>query len=369
VCKRWSSVLRSDWLWKGHCEARGFHHSTESTPKTKRNCHSEGHRSTAVWRDIYRKRHSVEKRFGRGQYVERKRDSRSAPILDLKTFSASALAACRSGRLLVYDLSGSAEPLGGEWWTTVTKPKMELVRPLRTGEPFSVKPVAAFTCAPLSEGYVGAGYAGNGDGSITVWRLGTREGVANWMGHRGGATTSICHVEGSKLASAGSDGYCCVWDPSAAAKCVWSSPPPAWEGEDPSMRIRKQFTSVSRVDAAVIIAGRKDSSWRAYDTRVGGRHTEVAKYDMNDWCMCVEADGQGSHTVRASDKSVKIFDIRRVGSERGEPLQERHQSSRLLTRFCSDGRYRLVTCGLDGRVLVSSLENDSKQVSEVHSED
>ncbi|KAF4707340.1 hypothetical protein FOZ62_001488, partial [Perkinsus olseni] len=134
------------------------------------------------------------------------------------------------------------------------------------------------------------------DGSITIWRLGTSEGVANWMGHRGGATTSICHLEGSKLASAGSDGYCCVWDPSAAAKCVWSSPPPAWEGEDPSMRIRRQFTSVSRVDAAVIVVGRKDSSWRAYDTRIGGRQTEVAKCVMKDWCMCVEADGFGRAT-------------------------------------------------------------------------
>lgn len=43
----------------------------------------------------------------------------------------------------------------------------------------------------------------------------------------------------------------------------------------PSMRIKKQFTSVSRVDAHVVIAGRKDSSWRVYDTRLGSRVTEV----------------------------------------------------------------------------------------------
>jgi WD40 repeat protein len=86
---------------------------------------------------------------------------------------------------------------------------------------------------------------------------------------------------------------------------------------------------------------------------------------MDDWCLCVEPDPFNTHIFRASDKAVKVFDTRNPS----ECIEERHSGRRLISRFKSDGKLRLVSCGLDGHVLVSSLEERKcvKPVS-LHSE-
>jgi WD40 repeat protein len=68
---------------------------------------------------------------------------------------------------------------------------------------------------------------------------------------------------------------------------------------------------------------------------------------------------------RASDKAVKTFDTRFPTMF----IEERHRSSRLISRFKSDGKLRLVSCGLDGHVLVSSLEQRIELPVSLHSED
>jgi WD40 repeat protein len=96
------------------------------------------------------------------------------------------------------------------------------------------------------------------------------------------------------------------------------------------------------------IIGHRDKKVRLLDFRAG---EYIAALDMDNWCLCVEAD-IADHILRASDKAVKTFDIR----SSNQPCDVRHGTKRLISQFKSDSRLRLVSCGLDGQVLVSSLE-------------
>ena len=83
---------------------------------------------------------------------------------------------------------------------------------------------------------------------------------------------------------------------------------------------------------------------------------------MEDWSLCVEADSSDT-VIRASDRAVKTFDLRLPE----QPIESRHNGRRLISQFKSDSKLRLVSCGLDGQVLVSSLESNHCQPSPVHS--
>ena len=97
------------------------------------------------------------------------------------------------------------------------------------------------------------------------------------------------------------------------------------------------------------IVGFRDKKVRILDFRSGVYVTSLV---MNNWCLCVEAADSSDDVIRASDRAVKTFDLRNPD----EPIDTRHETNRLVSQFKSDSKLRLVSCGLDGQVLVSSLE-------------
>jgi WD40 repeat protein len=107
------------------------------------------------------------------------------------------------------------------------------------------------------------------------------------------------------------------------------------------------------------IIGHRDKCVRILDFRSGDY---VTVCPTEDWCLCVEADSSDA-LIRASDRAVKTFDLRSSASA----VEARHAGKRLIAQFKSDSKLRLVSCGLDGQVLVSSLETSDCQPSPVHS--
>jgi WD40 repeat protein len=51
------------------------------------------------------------------------------------------------------------------------------------------------------------------------------------------------------------------------------------------------------------------------------------------------------------------------------PLESRHRGRRLISKFKSDGSLRMVSCGLDGEIKVSSLESLESTVTSIYSDD
>ena len=102
------------------------------------------------------------------------------------------------------------------------------------------------------------------------------------------------------------------------------------------------------VRGSVAVIGFRDKKARIIDLRSGEYVTSIA---MSNWCLCVETDSS-DYILRASDRAVKTFDLRSPSA----PLDIRHGTNRLISQFKSDSKLRLVSCGLDGQVLVSSLE-------------
>lgn len=106
--------------------------------------------------------------------------------------------------------------------------------------------------------------------------------------------------------------------------------------------------SYSHVPPTVML-GHKDNRARIVDTRSG---KNALILEMSDWCLCVSFSSQDPYVVKAADKAVNFFDLRKPDA----PVDVKHKCKRLISKFSSDDKLRLASCGLDGTVKVSSLE-------------
>ena len=123
-------------------------------------------------------------------------------------------------------------------------------------------------------------------------------------------------------------------------------------------------TTVAALSPTTAIIGCRDNCCRIYDWRQPGGPASIV--EMADWCLCVETSPLPSNPLmfRASDKGVHLFDSRHLSS----PVETRHKSNRLISKFRSDFSLRLVSCGFDGELKISSLESQNGDVS-IHTAD
>ncbi|CBZ52287.1 conserved hypothetical protein [Neospora caninum Liverpool] len=119
-------------------------------------------------------------------------------------------------------------------------------------------------------------------------------------------------------------------------------------------------------ESGLVFTASRDRLVHVFDIRAGdqpvascGRH--------HDWAMCVHVpDGSGTRIFETADRAVHTWDLRRLlgdsqqaGADRGKTakaLAERHRHKQLISGMRLDA-FRLVSCSLDGCVLLSSLEN------------
>ncbi|CAD7966264.1 unnamed protein product [Amoebophrya sp. A120] len=120
----------------------------------------------------------------------------------------------------------------------------------------------------------------------------------------------------------------------------------------------ESVTTLSAVSAYEVWSGGNDRMLNRWDTRVIGTTGPVQSFGpADDWVMMVEAGGQSGNLVRAADKAIHLWDAR-YGTK---PLLTTHKHKKLITRFHSmmtrrTHAPRLVSCSLDGRVKISSLD-------------
>ncbi len=119
--------------------------------------------------------------------------------------------------------------------------------------------------------------------------------------------------------------------------------------------------SLSSIVPSSIILGHKDNRARILDTRTG---RESYRLDLSDWCLCASFSTQDPYIVKAADKAINFIDLRKPNSI----LDTKHKGRRLISKFASDDKLRLASCGLDGTVKVSSLERSSDCPVILHSD-
>jgi WD40 repeat protein len=258
-------------------------------------------------------RHQTEKEFLHGSFGQWSRDNRAKCLaVRLASDGSRAFAAFEDGQIAEYAVNKDELPQ----LTDIFAPR-EQMRPA--------------TCVLSHRGAIFAGY---GTGEV----LGIRDKRVVFEAKMHGGVTSLCAL-GDRLVTGSHD--CCVrlYDVERAdSLCVIA-------GVHSSA-----VASVAALPGSEsVLTGSQDKHLRVIDPRAG---SAAAHARLADWCLCVEA--VDATTVRASDKSVKLFDLRNLAL----PVTEEMTHRKLVSEFRSD-RLRLVSCGLDGCVQVRSLEPET----------
>ncbi|PFH35524.1 WD domain, G-beta repeat-containing protein [Besnoitia besnoiti] len=213
---------------------------------------------------------------------------------------------------------------------------------------------------------------GYSDGKVGVWDYCHPERVLETLEvtaqlHRGrSAVKSVCAVAGGFRGGGGCDILAGAEDGGVALLTA--------DRADIGViqRLRGHTAAIQSIacdtHSGIVFTASRDRFVHVFDIRAGelpvascGRH--------DDWAMCVHiTDGLGDHVFETADRAVHTWDLRRLigdGGGRGgasartaTALVERHRHKQLISGMRLDA-FRLVSCSLDGCVLLSSLENRS----------
>jgi hypothetical protein len=112
---------------------------------------------------------------------------------------------------------------------------------------------------------------------------------------------------------------------------------------------------VDSIFSSSLLVGQRDCCASVIDLRSGRNSHQL---NLTDWCLSVATSSIGPFITKASDKAVNYFDLRKPN----QAVSVKHRGNRLISDFASDDKLRLASCGLDGKVKVSSLEKDGAPV-------
>jgi len=319
VCQDFHTILSDEFFWNAKLASRFaefFYH-----PSVPRNVHPKS---------MYRATHSLEKRFSNGVFS-------SKTNLHLKpAFTSSIL--INHGHLIVGDSRGRIVRYPLPHMADSEIPVMMDLDPVDT----ITNPTQSGVTALCSHA------AGHADGTVTI--LTGSETQRKQVHNPGSRITSITSIDTNSLVTCSSiDRSLRVVDLNTGI-------------EYGIKRFTNQPQSISSSNSLILV-GCLNRHAHIYDNRLLSSNP-VCSVGLDDWCLCVEFDPFDPNRIRASDKSVKTFDIRNTSIM----IEERHRGKRMISRFKSDGKFRLVSCGLDGHVLVSSLEEASKKPISLHSD-
>lgn len=326
VCRRWGEALSDRDLWRTQLQKRFGMSGKFIHPRYRRSivssCSAEASWCDVHPKEVYGATHSLERRFSAGIFVSRSRFHMKS-VISCVTISP--------GGIFVGDVRGRISR------HRHCPPSAE---PIVDGIFASSSPVSALQ-APS---HIPALLSGHSNGTISIWASSDRASLQ-------------VHDVSSRVSSIVSN--------SSSIMSVSSI--------DSSLRLTdfqtgkvstiRRFSSAAIPNAVALpsslpniaLVGFRDNCARVIDTRT---ERDCLKFSLTDWCLCVEACDD-HNLFRASDKSVKLFDVRSTSN----PIEQRHLSDRLVSRFKSDSALRLVSCGLDGEVKISSLEVDKNPVS------
>jgi WD40 repeat protein len=366
-------VFSDEELWRGFFEDRFRGASKQS----QRRVQVEVGNLSA--RDSYAQNHWREKNFREGSFRARASFATShagVPVLDLHvtngTASKIAFAALLDGSIMVYDLDPTHLESSNDLEETPRGRAMG-AQPLRAALlkelSTSMDAGPALCCLPLGvlnqQPADGSGstrgsslVAGFALGRLCAWELSSDQPFVPrcWETAHGGRVSALAALDarsdGSEdsgvapiLLSASSDGLVKAWDMSADR---FGDPVETFAGH------RGAVVSIaSDCHGAVFLTGSHDKTMRLWDIRQGGgRDAQVAQWDQHTWVTCVDFHPTHEHLVFSSDKSVHLWDLRKIDNT---PVKSSHKHKKLVSRFRADP-LRLASCSLDGSVKVSSLE-------------
>ena len=330
VCKSWNTILEDNLIWKKSLVSRFG--SDERLYNYRRRGSQRKSLFTSqriISKETYASTHLLERRFSSGDFSSRFYDRFDAALTDILISGDKVYIGDNKGRIHVHVPSAVGQP-NCDWETP------EAVTP---AEAFNSPNLTGVSCLTDQGSILLSGHA---DGAVSVWSAARTD-----------ETTRIAAHEDN----------CRINSIVAPSECFFASSSPVdmsvriTDVESKSESFMRRFApeaapnalDVSPFSPSVILVGCRDNSVRLVDVRSRKDSIEIS---MADWCLCVEWSHTNEFQIRASDKAVALFDLRAPE----HPLESRHKSERLVTKFKSDSILRLVSCGLDGEVKLSSLE-------------
>lgn len=323
VCRSWNYAISDKLYWEqrlcsdfGHDQMLYHPHFRDRSDSVSTEA-SDFHP-----REIYGATHTLEQRFTSGDFQSRSRMYHKGAVTCVVMAEDQVVVGDSKGIISIYDSQIQAPPSG----------------PMRI---VSSSPITALT---INDRIL---LSGHSSGGITVW---DSPNSGNFLQvHEASSRISGMVVSDSTLITASTvDGSVRGTDLHTGNEIFVrrfspDGPPNAITALAPNIL----FTGC-RNNRAVVVDARSDS------------RNDSLSIPLSDWCLCVEGSPD-PNLVRMSDKAVHLFDLRRIDRS----VESRHSSDRLISRFKSDAALRLVSCGLDGQVKVSSLKSD--QVTCIHS--
>lgn len=296
VCRRWRDVLTDEALWERHYNGR----------------FNRRKRRRSSFREEYAENHVLEASFTFGNFSARKSIQLDSTVTQVRLADdGSCIVGNNRGDVSIYrDLS------------TINSPTRSTSVPVQYGE----SPV---TCLYSSVGNV---YAGFKSGCISFFSKDLE--CMQTVKHGSSSITSVVEL-GTSFVATSADSLTRILDKTTLSTIsIYRSPDPC---------------CAAALAESVYCVGGKDRRVRVYDSRCGSVPVSTTGL-LADWVLCVEGD---LTALRASDRSVQLFDFR-AGLHAF--VNSMHCRKRLITKFKTDPGFRLVSCGLDGDILVSSLE-------------
>ena len=294
VCRRWRNALQDESLWKRHYFGR----------------FKQRKRRRSSFREEYADNHMLETSFTYGNFSARQSIQLNSAVTQIRLADDGSCIAgnSRGGISIYHDLSHIATPTK----TTV------------------ISAESPVTCLYSSSGTV---YVGFKNGCLSSFSKGLD--AIQTVQHGSSSITSLVELSNAFVATS-ADGLTRLLSKSSLTPIsLYSS------AEPPSCS--------SALSETVYCVGAKDRRVRVYDTRSGSSPIATSCL-LADWVLCVEG---GMTELRASDRSVQWFDLR-AGLH--AITSSMHCRKRMITKFKTEPGFRLVSCGLDGDILVSSLE-------------
>ena len=305
ACKSWSSALSNEPFWN-RCLVSRF--------GSDERVYHPGHmnyESSCRSREVYAATHCLERRFSSGEFSRRSWDRFDASLTDVLISGEKIYIGDNKGRIHLHD--------------------PELLTPS-----LHLNSVSGVSCLAVNSDLL---FSGHADGTVKLWGANNIDPVRPIPVHEPNSRVNAIASPNSGCFASSSPVDMTVRLVDISKESEFFMRPFSPESSPNSLAVSSPN---------VFLVGCRDNCARVIDIR--SREREALLMQLTDWCLCVEWSSE--FTVRASDKAVHVFDLRFPGS----PVSVHHASKRLITKFKSDAVLRLVSCGLDGQVNVSSID-------------